>query len=80
MGVHSGAYPQSFKVATPSRHCWSSGIAVRTAKPEAKSYKLADGLGMYLLVQPTGSKLWRMKYCFGGKAKVLALGQYPATI
>jgi len=54
-----------------------SDIAVRTAKPEAKPYKLADGLGMYLLVQPTGSKLWRMKYRFGGKEKVLALGQYP---
>lgn len=56
-----------------------SDIAVRTAKPEAKPYKLADGLGMYLLIQPTGSKLWRMKYRFGGKEKLLAIGQYPQT-
>jgi len=52
-------------------------LEVKSAKPEAKARKLADGLGMYLLIQPTGSKLWRLKYRFGGTEKVLALGQYP---
>jgi hypothetical protein len=32
----------------------------------------------FLFIAPTGSKLWRMAYRFGGKQKVLALGAYPA--
>ncbi|OYY74276.1 MAG: integrase [Gammaproteobacteria bacterium 28-57-27] len=52
-------------------------VAVRNTKPEAKPVKLSDGQGMYLLIQPTGSKLWRLKYRFGGREKVLAIGQYP---
>jgi integrase len=52
-------------------------MAVRKAKPEAKSYKMADGGGMYLEVMPTGSKYWRFKYRFGGKEKRLAFGVYP---
>lgn len=54
-----------------------SDIATRKAKPAAKPYKLADGGGMYLLVNPTGSKLWRWKYRVAGKEKLLALGSYP---
>jgi integrase len=53
--------------------------SVRNAKPAEKPYKLADGGGMYLLVQPSGSRYWRLKYRFGGKEKVLALGVYPET-
>jgi hypothetical protein len=36
-------------------------VAIRKAKPVAKPYKLADGAGLYLLLNPTGSKLWRWK-------------------
>ena len=39
--------------------------------------KLSDGKGMYLLVNPTGSKLWRWKYRVLGKEKVMSLGAYP---
>ena len=46
-------------------------------KPSKKAYKLFDGHGLYLEVMPTGSKLWRLKYRYGGKEKKLALGQYP---
>jgi hypothetical protein len=42
---------------------------VRQAKPADKPYKLFDGGGLFLLVQPGGSKLWRLKYRFGGKAR-----------
>ena len=54
-------------------------LAIKKAKPntEAKPYKMADGGGMYLEVQPNGSKYWRLKYRFGGKEKRLALGVYP---
>ncbi|EJB5614941.1 integrase arm-type DNA-binding domain-containing protein [Klebsiella aerogenes] len=54
-----------------------SDVKVRSAKPEAKAYKLTDGDGMVLLVHPNGSKYWRLRYRFGGKEKMLALGKYP---
>ena len=53
--------------------------AIKKAKPGAKSSKLSDGKGLYLLVSPAGSKLWRWKYRVLGKEKVLALGAYPAV-
>lgn len=52
-------------------------MKVRSAKPEAKSYKLTDGKGMVLMVYPNGSKYWRLRYRFAGKEKMLALGEYP---
>jgi len=54
-----------------------SDVKVRTAKPEAKAYKLTDGDGMVLLVHPNGSKYWRLRYRFDGREKMLALGIYP---
>ena len=50
---------------------------VRNAKPKDKPYKLADKKGLFLLIHPNGSKYWRMKYRYGGKEKLLALGVYP---
>lgn len=49
----------------------------RAAKPADKPYRLYDGEGMYLQVQPSGSKYWRLKYILDGKEKMLALGVYP---
>jgi len=54
-----------------------SDVKVRTAKPEEKAFKLTDSDGMVLLVHPNGSKYWRLRYRFGGKEKMLALGKYP---
>jgi integrase len=51
--------------------------AIRKAKPTSKAFKLFDERGMFLLVTPQGGKLWRLKYRFGGKEKLLALGAYP---
>jgi integrase len=53
--------------------------AIRNAKPCQKPLKLFDGGGRFLLVAPTGGRLWRLKYRFGGKEKLLALGAYPAV-
>jgi len=50
--------------------------AVRNAKPGGAPLKIYDGLGLYLLVQPQGGKLWRLKYQFDGKEKLLSLGSY----
>jgi len=54
-----------------------SNLAIKNAKPRAKPYKLSAGRGLYLLVSPSGSKLWRWKYRVLGKEKVMALGAYP---
>lgn len=51
--------------------------AIRNAKPADKPVRLFDGGGLYLEISPTGGKLWRMKYRFGGKEKRLAFGVYP---
>ena len=51
--------------------------AIRLAKPGAKEHKLFDEKGLYLLLTPSGSKLWRLKYRLDGKEKKLALGSYP---
>jgi integrase len=54
-------------------------ITVRNAKPAPKPQKLSDGGGLHLLVQCTGSKLWRLAYRYAGKQKTLALGVYPSV-
>jgi integrase len=54
-----------------------SDSAARNAKPRAKAYKVSDGDGLFLLVMPSGSKYWRLKYFFGAKEKLLAVGVYP---
>lgn len=51
--------------------------AIRNAKPHDRPYKLADGGGLYLLVNPTGSRLWRLKYRVEGREKLLSIGAYP---
>ncbi|MES2002730.1 MAG: integrase arm-type DNA-binding domain-containing protein [Pseudomonadota bacterium] len=43
----------------------------------SRPVRVADGLGLYVEVHPSGSKLWRQKFRFGGKEKRLALGRFP---
>ncbi|EHT03215.1 tyrosine-type recombinase/integrase [Klebsiella michiganensis] len=50
---------------------------VDTSRPKDKPYKLSDGGGLYPLVNPNGSRYWRLKYRIAGKEKLLALGVYP---
>lgn len=54
-----------------------SNVKIRNAKPSSKNIKLFDSEGLYLLVTPSGGKLWRFKYRFEGKEKLLAFGSYP---
>ena len=56
-----------------------SHFEISALKPLAKPFKVADGDGLHLLVQPNGNKLWRFRYRFAGVEKMLALGTYPAT-
>jgi len=50
---------------------------IENALPKEKEYKLSDGGGLYLLVTPSGGKLWRFNYRFDGKKKTLCLKSYP---
>jgi integrase len=50
---------------------------VRAAKPCQRPIKISDSGGLYLLITPHGSKLWRLAYRFRGKQKTLAIGAYP---
>ena len=47
---------------------------VYMAIPSKRPYKLADAGGLFLLVTPSGGKLWRLKYRIDGKEKSLSIG------
>jgi integrase len=50
---------------------------VRTVKSREKAFKLSDERGLFLLVTPTGGRLWRLKYRVAGREKLISLGAYP---
>jgi integrase len=52
---------------------------LRNLKTAPKPQRISDGAGLFIEARPTGRKLWRMAYRFGGKQKLLALGAYPET-
>lgn len=51
---------------------------IRGAKPEAKAYRLADTGGLFVHIMPGGKKVWRLRYKFEKREKLLTLGDYPA--
>jgi integrase len=55
-------------------------LQVKNAKPSVAKYTKAAGHGLMLLVMPDGSKYWRLRYRFGGKARMIGVGKpYPHT-
>src|ERR1035441_4050408 len=54
-------------------------LKIKGARPNPKTYHLTDGNGLFLAIQPNGSKLWRWKYRFKGKFRLMALGSYPGV-
>ena len=53
-------------------------LKIRQAKPQSAQYKLFDGGGLYLLIRPSGSKLWHWKYTKDtGRESLKAVGRYP---
>ena len=56
-----------------------SDLTVRTLKPRERAYKVYDRDGLFLLINPGGSKLWRWRYRFDQKEKLMALGEYPVV-
>lgn len=61
----------------PKRIVPLTPMQVSKARPQGKEFKLFDGGGLFLLVTPSGGKLWRMKYHHGGKERLLSFGAYP---
>ncbi len=69
--------PKTEECPMPKRIAPLTDTKVRTVKPTEKPQKLFDGGGLFLLVTPSGGKLWNFKYRFDGKEKKVALGAYP---
>jgi len=67
--------------ATRGREPIKSDLQIRGLKPGNKPYRLpcVTGQGLCLEVATSGGKLWRLRYRFGGKEKLLAIGAYPAV-
>ena len=62
-----------------STHMALTQLAITNAKPKDKPYLLLDGEGLHLQIYTSGSKLWRLRYRFGGKANMMSLGAFPAV-
>jgi integrase len=56
-----------------------SQLAIINAKPKNKPYMLLDGEGLHLQIYTSGSRLWRLRFRFGGKANMMSLGAFPAV-
>lgn len=52
---------------------------LRAAAPREKPYKLFDSSGLFVIVNPNGSRWWRLKYRYGGKERGISLGVYPVV-
>lgn len=52
-------------------------LQIKSAKPAERAYKLSDTGGLFVLVQPNGSKLWRYKFRLNGVEGLQALGAFP---
>src|SRR5690606_24865164 len=83
LGVHAGVSKQLTENGTPmltSLQCEKAKPLFSPSSSTPKAAKLYDSGGLYLLVKPNGSKLWRFKYRVrvGGqlREKLLALGNY----
>ena len=51
--------------------------AILALKPKTKFYQVADGEGLSIEVAVSGSKLWRFRYRFGGRERIMSFGKYP---
>ncbi|MFV1874753.1 Arm DNA-binding domain-containing protein [Nioella sp.] len=54
-------------------------LKIKKAKVKEKPYKMYNSLGLFVLVNPNGTKLWRQKYQLGGKERTIAHGPYPVV-
>ena len=52
-------------------------LVIKSLKPKEKRYKIFDTRGLHIEIQPSGTKVWRIRYFFQKKEKRLTIGQYP---
>ena len=71
--------PPTLRIYAPMPIDKLTDVTIRNVKLGSKPVRMTDGAGLYLEVAPTGGKLWRWKYRFGGKEKQLSVGTYPET-
>ena len=57
-----------------------SAAWVKRARPKSKPYKLSDRDGLYLLIEPSGSRVWRMNYRLRGKQRTITFGRWPELL
>lgn len=74
MPTTAAATKPGFEVPRRTASSLLTEVAIKAAKPAVKAYPLSDKNGLFLLVSPTGSKLWRWKYRVAGKEKLMAFG------
>ena len=60
------------KLATPLTEKQIEDLA-----PRLREFVIGDGGGLYLQIEPSGKKLWRMKYKRGHKETSISFGPYP---
>lgn len=60
-----------------ARDLIKSDLTLKACRPQDKPYRINDGKGLFLLVNPNGSKYWRLNYTFQGKRNLISLGTYP---
>ena len=77
MDTQVTAYYESPLITTSYPQMPLTDTALRNVKPGLKPRKLFDGGGLFVILNPSGSRWWRIKYRFGGKEKLLSLGVYP---
>jgi hypothetical protein len=54
-----------------------TNAVISGARPREKPFKLSDGGGLFLLVNPSGSRWWRFKFRVHGRENLLSLGIFP---
>jgi hypothetical protein len=78
-----GGYFAGYRIRATGYRAGEVGVltdaGVKAAKVKDRAYKLSDSGGLMLFVAKTGSKLWRMRYTFQGKEKLLSFGPYPSV-
>ncbi len=68
---------QKWRKCTNKMKLNASGV--KAIQPRGKTFKVADGGGLFLEVRSNGAKYWRLSYRYFKKQKTIALGVYPAV-
>ena len=78
MGVSQvGVSPGYPKWLVERRQCCRMRKFGASSPAKQKAYKVYDDRGLYMVVNPNGSRWWRFKYKYGGKERGISLGVYP---